>query len=85
MTAPDIENAIEKVETRQADPDFAEGDIKASLQRNGDLALRVYELDVTEDELARVDPKKLLRKIDLHLIPIVRCFSKSMLLFAMFI
>jgi hypothetical protein len=39
---------------------------------DADMALRVYSnADCTEEEIAAVDEKKLLRKIDFHLIPIV--------------
>ncbi|KAF7551300.1 hypothetical protein G7046_g7761 [Stylonectria norvegica] len=61
---------IEKV-AQPTDHDFENGDIKAIARHDGDMALRVYELDVTEEELAGVDQKKLMRKIDLHLIPIM--------------
>lgn len=72
MAPNDIETAIEKADTRVTVGDHTEGSTKVVLQRDGDLALGVYELDVTEDEVARVDRKKLLRKIDFHLIPIVK-------------
>lgn len=37
-----------------------------------DMALGAMDMDVTPEEMAAVDMKKLVRKIDLHLIPIVR-------------
>lgn len=60
---------IEKTPQGPTD-DVVEGDLKA-FQAKGDLALQVYAFDVTAAELAQVDAKKLVRKIDLHLIPVV--------------
>lgn len=39
---------------------------------DADMALDIYDtVDVSPEEIAAVDHKKLVRKIDLHLIPIV--------------
>jgi predicted nucleic acid-binding protein len=51
--------------------DVESGALKNVKPRDADLALRVYEFDVTEAEIAAVDHQKLVRKIDLRLIPIV--------------
>lgn len=51
--------------------DVESGALKNVKPRDADLALRVYEFDVTEAEIAAVNHQKLVRKIDLRLIPIV--------------
>ena len=48
-----------------------EGVDKPISSADGDAALGIFDLDVSEGEVALVDRKKLLRKIDIHLIPIV--------------
>ncbi|CZR62693.1 related to permease of the major facilitator superfamily [Phialocephala subalpina] len=47
-------------------------DLKVITPADADMALQVYsKLDCTEAEVAAVDEKKLLRKIDLHMLPIM--------------
>lgn len=65
------------IEKLSSPPDVAvvdthKGDLKNVVAEDADMALQVYNLaDCTEEEVAAVDEKKLLRKIDYHLMPIV--------------
>lgn len=48
-------------------------DLKTVTDEDADLALQVYNnIECTEGEVFAVDDKKLLRKIDFHMLPIVR-------------
>jgi hypothetical protein len=65
---------IKKVEPLQTTVrDIESGALKNVKPKDADLALKVYELDVTEAEIGAVNHRKLVRKIDLRLIPIVSC------------
>jgi hypothetical protein len=56
--------------------DVESGALKNVKPIDADLALRVYEFDVTEAEIAAVNHQKLVRKIDIRLIPIVSCTAR---------
>ncbi|KUL82429.1 hypothetical protein ZTR_11203 [Talaromyces verruculosus] len=63
---------IKKVEPLQTTVrDIETGALKNVKPKDADLALKVYELDVTEAEIGAVNHRKLVRKIDLRLIPIM--------------
>ncbi|GAM41174.1 hypothetical protein TCE0_041r14101 [Talaromyces pinophilus] len=63
---------IKKVEPLQTTVrDIESGALKNVKPKDADLALKVYELDVTEAEMGAVNHRKLVRKIDLRLIPIM--------------
>ena len=48
-------------------------DLKTAAAEDADMALQVYNnIECTEAEVAAVEEKKLLRKIDFHMLPIVR-------------
>lgn len=68
--APDIEKISGLPNVTPVSPD---NDGKQHVKpEDADMALQVYNITgYTQEELANVNEKKLLRKIDLHLLPIV--------------
>jgi hypothetical protein len=69
---------IEKTPPAEATAqDVESADLKNIKSTDADLALKVYDLDVTEAEIATVSHRKLVRKIDLRLIPIVSCTAHA--------
>ncbi len=72
----EVQHDIEKVGIRADDAVLGENPhLKKDIipSEDADMALNVYAMaDCTPGEIAAVDEKKLLRKIDIRLMPIVR-------------
>lgn len=59
------DNKLPQVDTTHLEDD------KAKAISNGDAALRIFDISVSDEAVAQVNMNKMVLKIDLHLIPIV--------------